>query len=66
MAGVLSILGVDPGSRVCGYGVLEVAGEDDFRYLECGVFEPNPKAPLEERLASIGHLRSSTARTRSR
>jgi len=32
----LRILGVDPGSRVCGYGVVERVG-GEVRYIECGV-----------------------------
>ena len=32
----MRILGLDPGSRVCGYGVIEeTAGE--LRYIECGI-----------------------------
>jgi len=31
------VLGIDPGTRVCGYGVIEVMAPGRFRYLECGV-----------------------------
>jgi crossover junction endodeoxyribonuclease RuvC len=47
------ILGIDPGTIACGYGVVEVAGSVTFgrpRYIECGVIELDEKAPLPERL----------------
>jgi crossover junction endodeoxyribonuclease RuvC len=47
------ILGIDPGSRRCGYGVVELAGPGRVRYLECGVLEPASQAPLTTRLAEI-------------
>ena len=34
-SGALRILGLDPGSRACGYGVIDDDGEP--RYVECGV-----------------------------
>ncbi len=42
------ILGVDPGSRVCGYAVV-----DGRTYVECGVIKLVAKAPLEARLAEL-------------
>jgi crossover junction endodeoxyribonuclease RuvC len=50
------ILGLDPGSRVCGYGVIdEQAGE--LRYVECGVLTAPGRSdfrrPMEERLGEI-------------
>ena len=48
----MRILGLDPGSRVCGYGVIdEAAGE--LRYVECGVLTAPPERPMEERLGEI-------------
>jgi crossover junction endodeoxyribonuclease RuvC len=47
------ILGVDPGSRICGYGALEVVGFGKFRYLECGVVTSDDSQPMEQRLAEI-------------
>ena len=32
----MRILGLDPGSRVCGYGVIDLS-EGELRYVECGV-----------------------------
>lgn len=52
-AGPTIILGVDPGSRLCGYGVIEVSGPRMMRYLECGVLTANERRPPEERLAEI-------------
>ena len=48
----MRILGLDPGSRVCGYGVIdEVAGE--LRYVECGVVTAPPARAMEARLGEI-------------
>jgi crossover junction endodeoxyribonuclease RuvC len=46
------ILGLDPGSRVCGYGVIdERAGE--LAYVECGVLTAPEDRPMEYRLGEI-------------
>lgn len=45
------ILGVDPGSRKTGYGVIEAVG-DKLRYIDCGVIKL-PEASLPERLKII-------------
>lgn len=48
----MRILGLDPGSRVCGYGVIEeVAGE--LTYVECGVLTAPEDRPMEQRLGEI-------------
>jgi len=47
------ILGVDPGSRVTGYGVIEMVGPGRSRYLECGVLRTSPKLPIALRLVEI-------------
>ena len=46
------ILGIDPGSRVTGYGVVSFDGAR-LSYVECGVIRTSPKARLEDRLAEI-------------
>jgi crossover junction endodeoxyribonuclease RuvC len=60
-ARAVRILGIDPGTINCGYGVVEVAGSVTWsrpRYIECGVFELNARRGLPERLASLaGDLR---------
>lgn len=48
----MRILGIDPGSRICGYGVIdETAG--DLRYVECGVLTAPDDRPMEQRLGEI-------------
>jgi crossover junction endodeoxyribonuclease RuvC len=47
-------LGIDPGSRFCGYGVVERAGAGRVGYVECGVLEPRRASALSSRLAEIG------------
>ena len=46
------ILGIDPGSRVTGYGVVESSG-GRLRRLDAGRSRPDPRAPLAERLCVI-------------
>jgi crossover junction endodeoxyribonuclease RuvC len=45
------VLGIDPGSRRCGYGVVERRGTR-LALLDAGVLEPG-EAPVAERLARI-------------
>jgi crossover junction endodeoxyribonuclease RuvC len=46
------ILGLDPGSRVCGYGLIdERAG--DLSYVECGVLTAPEDRTMEDRLGEI-------------
>ncbi len=48
----MRILGIDPGSRVCGYGVIdEDAGA--LVYVECGVLTSVETRPVEQRLGEI-------------
>lgn len=42
------ILGIDPGTGICGFGV--IAGD---RMLDCGVISTPPHTPLEDRLLDI-------------
>ena len=46
------ILGIDPGSRATGYGVLERAGAR-MRFVACGVIRPPASLSLPERLLDI-------------
>ena len=46
------ILGVDPGLRTTGYGVIEV-GSGGLKLIEGGVLQPHAKAPLERRLVQL-------------
>jgi crossover junction endodeoxyribonuclease RuvC len=49
----IRILGIDPGSRFCGYGVVERGGVGRVRYVECGVVEPLRTASMQARLTEI-------------
>jgi crossover junction endodeoxyribonuclease RuvC len=46
------ILGVDPGLRVTGYGIIDCALERT-RLVEAGIIAPNVRAPLERRLGEL-------------
>jgi len=46
------LLGVDPGSRATGYGIIQKNGHT-LDFVACGVIRPNPKAVLAERLREI-------------
>ncbi len=48
----MRILGLDPGSRVCGYGVIDADG-GSLRYVECGVLTAPESRPMEQRLGEI-------------
>ncbi|MBX3156549.1 MAG: crossover junction endodeoxyribonuclease RuvC [Deltaproteobacteria bacterium] len=48
----MRILGLDPGSRVCGYGVIERVG-NRLTYVECGVLTAPESQPMERRLGEI-------------
>ena len=50
---MIRILGIDPGTLRCGYGVVEVSEARAIakpRYVECGVIELSGKLTLAERL----------------
>jgi crossover junction endodeoxyribonuclease RuvC len=46
------IVGVDPGLRTTGYGVIECRG-DRYHLIEGGVLQPRADQPLETRLAQL-------------
>lgn len=48
----MRILGLDPGSRVCGYGVIDEE-HGALRYIECGVLTAPEDRAMEERLGEI-------------
>ena len=50
--GPIRILGVDPGLRSTGWGMIEAAGSR-LSFLACGSIETNSATPLAERLACI-------------
>jgi len=47
------VLGVDPGTAVTGYGVVDRSGAGGLRLIECGVIRPRAGAPLAVRLQTI-------------
>lgn len=47
------VLGVDPGTAVTGYGVVEAVPRGPGRLLECGVVRTDAAAPLAERLKAL-------------
>jgi crossover junction endodeoxyribonuclease RuvC len=47
------VLGVDPGTAVTGYGVVEPLNGKPGRLIECGVIRTNPKHQLPDRLATL-------------
>lgn len=47
------VLGVDPGTRVVGYGVIDVRPGERFAYVECGTLRAAASATVGERLLEI-------------
>ena len=47
------VLGIDPGTAVTGYGVVEPLRGRPGRLHECGVIRTRPDAPLTERLRTL-------------
>jgi crossover junction endodeoxyribonuclease RuvC len=52
MRGPIRILGIDPGLRRTGWGVLDVAG-NRLAFVACGSVEPNERGSMAERLVAI-------------
>jgi crossover junction endodeoxyribonuclease RuvC len=50
---VLRVLGIDPGTRVCGYGLITATPRDDLGCAECGVLTAPAGQPMERRLGEI-------------
>jgi len=50
----VKILGIDPGTAITGFGVLETLG-NRFRLLDYGCIRTDAGTPLEERLEKIYH-----------
>ena len=49
----MKVLGVDPGSIVVGYGVVETGGDHFARLVECGVLRTEKGTSLPRRLRTI-------------
>jgi crossover junction endodeoxyribonuclease RuvC len=52
------VLGIDPGLRVCGWGVVF-----EGRYVASGAVKPNPKAPFTTRLLTLHDAIKDVIRT---
>jgi len=48
----MRILGIDPGTRAMGYGVIE-SGEDEVALVDCGALTSPPRSPIGERLSYL-------------
>jgi crossover junction endodeoxyribonuclease RuvC len=57
----MRVLGIDPGSRFCGYAVIE-GDVRRARYIECGVLGVPPRLSMEERLGEIARDLESVIR----
>jgi crossover junction endodeoxyribonuclease RuvC len=50
----MRVIGIDPGSRICGWGVVEeIAGPRKIVHVDCGAVIVNGRAPLPERIVTI-------------
>lgn len=49
----IRVLGIDPGTAVTGYGVVESANGRPGRLLECGIIRTNPRLQLWHRLDTL-------------
>jgi crossover junction endodeoxyribonuclease RuvC len=49
---MIRILGIDPGSRITGYGIIEAAA-GRIRFVACGVVKTSPRFPFAHRLNEI-------------
>ena len=49
----MRVLGIDPGSRFCGFGVVEEDGGTRVRHLAHGVLVLGEHRPMEDRLRSL-------------
>jgi crossover junction endodeoxyribonuclease RuvC len=47
------VLGVDPGTHVTGYGVVQGSSPNAMSLVECGVIRTQPRDPLPSRLREI-------------
>ena len=58
----IRILGIDPGSRVTGFGVIDVCGREQI-YVASGCIKTPPAAPLAERIEVIVRHLDEVVRT---
>ena len=51
--GAALVLGIDPGTAVTGYGLVEREGRGRIRLIECGVIRTSTRRPLPNRIRDI-------------
>lgn len=51
--GILRILGIDPGTAIVGFGVVEKIAGDSFRYISSGIIQTSKHLDAPQRLAMI-------------
>jgi crossover junction endodeoxyribonuclease RuvC len=51
--GTVRLLGIDPGTRCVGWGVIEQTPQRVLKLVDCGCIRPSAKAPLAQRLCVI-------------
>jgi len=50
----LRIIGIDPGSRICGWGIIEKTEKpNSIRHVDCGLIAPKTSRPFQKRLGII-------------
>jgi len=49
----ITVLGIDPGTAVTGYGIVRKEGRNPLTLVECGVIRTRPRDALPQRLAEI-------------
>ncbi|MBR7060005.1 MAG: crossover junction endodeoxyribonuclease RuvC, partial [Neisseriaceae bacterium] len=50
----MRIIGIDPGSRITGFGIIDTS-ERDVQYIASGCIKTTPRASLPERIHTIVH-----------
>ena len=53
----MKVLGIDPGTAVLGYGVVESSPGRPARLVECGILETRARDPLPAEIELAGHAR---------
>ena len=49
----VTVLGIDPGTAITGYGIVRKEGRNPLTLVECGVIRTRPRDDLAQRLAEI-------------
>ena len=49
----MRVIGIDPGTIVCGYGIVEKGRNNTLTHIHSGEIKLKPKDPLQERLKTV-------------